>query len=174
MPRFAEDIGAGLDWLRAQPGIDAGRLTLVGHSVGAGAALLHASRRHDVRAVVSLSAFAHPHDIMRRFMADKRVPYPIVGWYVMRHVQRVIGARFDDFAPLHTIARVRCPVLLVHGTGDADVPLQDAQRLQAASAGARLLLVDGGHDLRGAMAAHAPALLHFLRSACAAPAEGPS
>jgi pimeloyl-ACP methyl ester carboxylesterase len=168
MPRFAEDIAAGLGWLRVQPDIAADRLALIGHSVGAAASLLHASRHHDVRAVVSLSAFAHPQEVMRRFMADKRVPYPLLGWYVLRHVQRVIGASFDTIAPLSTLARVRCPVLLVHGRGDTTVPFSDAERLQAVSGQARLLAVDGDHDLRDTLALHAPVLVDFLRSACSA------
>jgi pimeloyl-ACP methyl ester carboxylesterase len=166
MPRFAEDIAAGLVWLRRQTGIDADRLTLLGHSVGAAAALLHASRHRDVRAVVSLSAFAHPSEVMRRFMAGRRVPYPVLGWYVMRHVQRVIGASFDDIAPLATLSRVSCPVLLVHGRADSTVPVGDARRLLAVSARASLLLVDGEHDLRGALAPHSPVLVEFLRVAC--------
>lgn len=166
MPRFAEDIAAGLAWLRLQPGIAPDRVALMGHSVGAGAVLLHAAHHHDVRAVVSLSAFAHPREMMRRFMAEKRVPYPLVGWYVMRHVQRVIGASFDAIAPLATIARVRCPVLLVHGRTDSDVPVGDAHRLHAAAGGSSLLLVDGTHDLRDALAPHAADLTDFLRAAC--------
>jgi pimeloyl-ACP methyl ester carboxylesterase len=166
MPRFAEDIAAGLVWLRTQPDIAADRLALLGHSVGAAAALLHASRHHDVRAVVSLSAFAHPHEVMRRFMAEKRVPYPVLGWYVMRHVQRVIGASFDAIAPINTIVGVRCPTMLVHGRGDATVPADDAKRLLAASGHARLLLVEGDHDLRAAVAAHAQTLVGFLHAAC--------
>lgn len=73
MPRFAEDIASGLAWLRTEPGIAADRLALLGHSVGAAAALLHASRHHDVRAVVSLSVFAHPREVMRRYLAENRV-----------------------------------------------------------------------------------------------------
>lgn len=169
MPRFAEDIAAGLGWLRLQPDIAADRLALLGHSVGAAAALLHASRHHDVRAVVSLSAFAHPREVMRRFMAEKRVPYPVLGWYVLRHVQRVIGVSFDDIAPLATLTRVRCPTLLVHGRNDRTVPVDDAQRLLAASGRARLLLVDGDHDLREALASHSRTLVDFLRTACAPP-----
>ena len=166
MPRFAEDIAAGLAWLRLQPGIAPDRIALMGHSVGAGAALLHAAHHHDVRAVVSLSAFAHPREVMRRFMAEKRVPYPVIGWYVMRHVQRVIGASFDAIAPQATIARVRCPVLLVHGRADSDVPVADAHRLHAAAGRSSLLLVDGTHDLRAALAPHAAVLTDFLRVAC--------
>ena len=166
MPRFAEDIAAGLAWLRAQPGIAGERLALLGHSVGAGACLLHAARQQDVCAVVSLSAFAHPVEVMRRLMFEKRVPFPVIGWYVLRHVQRVIGARFDDIAPIRTIARVRCPVLLVHGQHDATVPVSDAQRLLAASANAQLLLIDGDHDLREAIDSHGRELVGFLQVAC--------
>ncbi len=166
MPRFAEDIAAGLVWLREQPGIAPDRIALLGHSVGAGAALLHAAHHHDVRAVVSLSAFAHPREMMRRFMAEKRVPYPVVGWYVMHHVQRVIGASFDAIAPQTTIARVRCPVLLVHGRADIDVPVADAHRLHAAAGRSRLLLVDGTHDLREALTPYAAVLTDFLKAAC--------
>lgn len=172
MPRFAEDIAAGLSWLRSQPEIASDRLALLGHSVGAAAALLHASRHHDVRAVVSLSAFAHPREVMRRFMAEKRVPYPLLGWYVLRHVQRVIGESFDNIAPLATLTRVHCPTLLVHGRADATVPVDDAHRLMAVSDRARLLLVDGDHDLRDALAPHATALVEFLGAACASPAAG--
>jgi pimeloyl-ACP methyl ester carboxylesterase len=166
MPRFAEDIAAGLAWLRTQPDIAVDRLALIGHSVGAAASLLHASRHDDVRAVVSLSAFAHPREVMRRFMADRHVPYPLLGWYVLRHVQRVIGTSFDAIAPLFTLARVRCRVMLVHARGDTTVPFSDAERLLAVSGHARLLAVDGDHDLRDALALHAPELVDFLRSAC--------
>ena len=167
MPRFAEDIAAGLAWLRRQRGIDGHRLALLGHSVGAAASLLHASRHHDVRAVASLSSFAHPQEVMRRFMAEKRVPYPLLGWYVLRHVQRVIGHSFDAIAPLHTITGLRCPVLLVHGLQDRTVPFDDARRLQAACADAQLLPVAGDHDLREALMPHADPLVNFLRRAFA-------
>jgi pimeloyl-ACP methyl ester carboxylesterase len=167
LPRFAEDIEAGLDWLGQQNSVDAGRLALMGHSVGAGAALLCATRRHDVRAVISLSAFAHPRDIMRSFLAEAHIPYLVLGWYVMRHVQAVIGARFDAIAPLASMARLRCPVLLVHGCDDAVVPFADAQRLLAAGPAGlvQCLTVEGGHDPSTALEAHLPRLVGFLQQA---------
>jgi len=165
MPRFAEDIASGLAWLRRRPEIDPERLALLGHSVGAAAALLHAAHHDDVRAVVSLSAFAHPTEVMRRFMAEKRIPHSPLGWYVLRHVQKVIGITFDEIAPLRTLAAVRCPTLLVHGISDQRVPVEDAYRLMAVSSRARLLLVEGGHDLSDALAPHADTLVKFLRSA---------
>lgn len=165
MPRFAEDIAAGLAWLRTQPGVASDRLVVLGHSVGAAAAMLHAAEHANLLAVVSLSAFAHPRDVMLRWMQEKGVPYPVVGWYVLRHVQNVIGASFDDIAPIHTLPRVRCPVLMVHGLDDATVPVSEAQCLAHASPQTRLLLVEGDHDLRSALAAHGPELVSFIRAA---------
>lgn len=165
LPRFAEDIEAGLDWLALAPPVDAKRLAVIGHSVGAGAALLSATRRSDIRAVISISAFAHPYEVMRRFLASHRIPYFAVGWYVLRHVQRVIGARFDAIAPLHSITRVRCPVLLVHGTDDDLVPFDDARRLLAAGPAGQvqLLAVAGRHDPIEALQAEQRQLVEFLQ-----------
>jgi dipeptidyl aminopeptidase/acylaminoacyl peptidase len=89
----------------------------------------------------------------------------LLGWYVMRHVQRVIGVSFDEIAPLRTLSAVRCPTLLVHGILDRTVPVEDAYRLLETSSSARLLLVEGDHDLREALAPHAHVLVNFLRRA---------
>jgi pimeloyl-ACP methyl ester carboxylesterase len=165
LPRFAEDIEAGLDWLLKQPSVDTKRLAVMGHSVGAGAALLCATRRPDIRAVISLSAFAHPREIMRTFLAEAHIPYMVLGWYVIRHVQTVIGARFDDIAPIVSIARLHCPVLLVHGSDDELVPFADSQRLFAAGpvGQVKYLRVDGGHDPSAAMEDQLPLLIDFLQ-----------
>jgi dipeptidyl aminopeptidase/acylaminoacyl peptidase len=179
MPRFAEDIAAALSWLRRHGGIDARRIALVGHSVGAAAVLLLASGRigagdvdaPPLRALVSLAAFAHPEEMMRRWLAEHRIPQKVVGAAVLRHVQRVIGHRFDDIAPLHTIRDVTCPVLLVHGRDDSTVPFADARRLltvaREASRTAELLAVDGGHDLRAALAPHGETIVDFLQRSMA-------
>ena len=165
LPRFAQDIEAGLDWLARQPRVDAKRLAVIGHSVGAGAALLSATRRNDIRAVISISAFAHPYEVMRRLLAQHHIPYFGLGWYVLRHVQRVIGARFDDIAPVHSMTCVRCPVLLVHGEDDDIVPFDDARRLQAAGQAGRvqLLAVPGRHDPSEALQTETSHLLAFLK-----------
>ena len=167
MPRFAEDLESGLDWLKRRPEVDAGRLALVGHSVGAAAALLAASRRSDVSAVISIAAFSHPDRVMGSMLAAKRIPMFPIGWYVLRYVQWVIGHSFDAIAPIHTISRVACPVLLVHGTDDQMVPLSDAEALQARRAGlpGYLLKVAGSHDSYDEMDQRLPDLIRFLDEA---------
>lgn len=167
LPRFAEDIEAAVHWLAGQPEVDPLAIGVVGHSVGAGAALLAASRQPAVRAVVSLAAFAHPAAMMRRWLAVKGIPYWPLGAYVLAYVQRVIGHRFDDIAPCHTIGRVACPVLIVHGLADDTVPVAEAQEIYAARAGdaVELLLVPGSHDDYGDIAMQLRALQDFLERA---------
>lgn len=148
MPRFAEDIDAALDWLAARWTGTRPPMAVLGHSVGGAAALLAASRRRDIDAVVSLSAFDHPLRVMRATLARAHIPFHPFGWLICRYVERVIGARFDAIAPVATIGRVRCPVLVGHGTED-DMVSPDAARAIAAAAPAtaRLVLLDGaGHE----------------------------
>jgi dipeptidyl aminopeptidase/acylaminoacyl peptidase len=166
LPRFAEDLGHGIDWLAQQPGVDARQLFLLGHSVGAGAALLLAAHRRESAGVVSLAAFAHPADLMRRHLRSHHIPYWPLGWLVLRYVERTIQARFDDIAPCTTIHRVRCPVLLVHGKADTRVPPADAERIYANRRDDRtelLLLPATGHDSPEAIALHGQVLTAFLR-----------
>jgi uncharacterized protein len=148
LPRFAEDLDRAIDWLGAQTSVDAGRLFALGHSVGGAAVLLCASRRRDLRAAISVAAFAHPEQLMRRWFASRRVPYWPLGWLVNRYLERVIGARFDDIAPVNTLAHTHCPVLLVHGVQDHTVPIGDARRILRNRQRSNVTLMEcaGTHD----------------------------
>jgi pimeloyl-ACP methyl ester carboxylesterase len=172
LPRFAEDIEAALAWLREQPGVDPAALGVIGHSVGAGAALLVAARQPELRAVVSLAAFAHPAAMMRRWLATLHIPYWPLGAYILAYVQRVIGFRFAAIAPVNTIARVACPVLLVHGLEDDTVPVAEAREIHAARAGdaVELLLIPGSHDDYGDIGLQVAGLRDFLDRAFSGPA----
>jgi len=171
LPRFAEDIEAAVSWLAGQAEVDARALGVIGHSVGAGAALLAASRQPAIRAVVSVAAFAHPAAMMRRWLASKHVPFWPFGAYILAYVQHVIGYRFESIAPCRTIARVGCPVLIVHGLEDGTVPVEEARQIHAARAGdaVELLLVPGSHDDYGEIAAPTEALCAFLDRALLKP-----
>lgn len=196
MPRFSEDIDAALDWLdhhqdqalaaqrsrRDAAGGDGAVVRdgavveryphplprgLIGHSVGAAATLLAASRRQDLEVVVSLSSFAHPEDMMRRWLKAHGMPFFPLGWYVLGFVERVIGDRFDTIAPVNTLPRIACPVLLVHGEDDTVIPLDDARRLARAGRPGQVVLrsVEGGHDLTVGLTHHGDELVAFLAKA---------
>ena len=164
MPRFAEDLGHAIEWLKRRNDIKPDAIAAIGHSVGAGAVLLSASWRNDLVAVVSIAAFTHPVSMMRRWFVAKGIPYRPVGWAMLRYVEWVIGHRFDDIAPVNTIARVHCPVLLVHGAEDSTVPASEAHAIHARRSGdqVRLKIVAGSHDDYTELDRELPVLVDFL------------
>ena len=56
--------------------------------------------------------------------------------------------RVDEVSPVRTAARIRVPVLLIHGAADADTPPSHSERVRAAlTSRSELLLVPGaGHN----------------------------
>jgi pimeloyl-ACP methyl ester carboxylesterase len=86
---------------------------------------------------------------------------------VLREIERAIGMRFPEFAPIATIAHLRMPVLLIHGAIDSVIPLADAQALhRTAPPGTDLLVIpDADHGDIDRFLAVAPAVTDFLRRA---------
>lgn len=164
MPRFAEDTDAAIDWLKTHKKESARKVALLGHSVGAAAMLLAASRRNDISAVISIAAFAHPESMMRSYLDRFRMPEIVKSW-VLRYVEWVIGHRFNDIAPVNRLRNVRCPVLLVHGTADETVPVTDVHLIRGNGKGKRpeiLLIEGGGHESVGEIKQHEKELIIFL------------
>lgn len=167
LPRFAEDLEASINWLQSTYPGACKKLALLGHSVGAGAVMLTASRRDDIAAVVTLGAFAHPEWVMRRYLQKIYLPR-ILMRLVNRYVQWVIGYRFQDIAPVNTVCKIRCPILLMHGIEDEVVPLSDAHAISAACANQQLKLhtiPEAGHTSVDVIELHIHKLLEFLQQA---------
>lgn len=141
LPRFAEDLEMGLAWLRGRD--DVTSTAVAGHSVGAGAAILAASRDREISAVVSMSAFAHPREMMVNQLRMNRLPGRVSG-AILWPIEQIIGHRFDEIAPLHRIGDVECPVLIVHGDADRVIPVEDAFRLFENASDGQVLIVPGG------------------------------
>lgn len=177
LPRFAEDLGQAIEWLQRHHPQRAERIAVLGHSVGAGAALFQAARNPDIAAVISIAAFAHPAQVTERYL--RHLPLSrLLTALVIRYVEWVIGYRFDAIAPLNTVGQIACPVLLVHGTDDRTVPIDDARRILANGRVPQVQLLeieDAGHDSTDKIERYANALLRFLDaswSAGATPGPG--
>ena len=172
MPRFAEDLDVAIDWLHDHH--DVSSVGVIGHSVGAGAALLSGSRRDDLDAIVSVSAFAHPGETMAQSQPMSRLPGPVRAG-IFRTMENTIGYKFDEIAPRATITRVDSPVMLVHGDADQVVPIDALHELAGLQPDAETVIVPGaGHASLERFEPHVHRILGFLSSHLVEPEPEPT
>ena len=163
LPRFTEDIQAVADFARNKLAYK-GKIILLGHSVGAGAALYAASLRSDIAAVISLAAFANPEQVMSRYFKKYHLPDLMTNFF-LAYVQWLIGHKFDEIAPENTIKKITVPVLLVHGKDDRTIPVTDAYRIHNNNPESQLLIIEGaGHKLINRLKSHGSLLTEFLKA----------
>ena len=143
----------------AQGRIDRGRVGVLGHSRGGGAAVLAAASaawRDRIRALVTWAAISH----VDRYTAEERRVWrqtgelPVVnsrtgqqlalGRALLEDVERNAAGSLDILA---AAARRTAPWLIVHGGDDESVPAAEAAELDARAGGTHeLLLIPGaGH-----------------------------
>ena len=148
------DAEAALDWFKARRQIDASRVGLLGLSMGGYVAACLLGVRSDVKAAVLWSAAGNTRERwIARFSEAQRLRLERQGWLDLSGL-RLSRAFFDDLEnnrPYELIARYGGPVLVVHGTKDETVPLQEAQEyvraLKSRPSGATeaLFIEDAGH-----------------------------
>lgn len=116
--------------LAARPGVDPARVRVYGRSLGSAAAT-YVAANHPVAGLILESPFTNAREMSRRHYA----PFP----------RFLIRLRLDN---LDMITRVRCPVLILHGTEDRLVPLEMGRRVAAAVPGpVELVVIEGaGHN----------------------------
>jgi alpha-beta hydrolase superfamily lysophospholipase len=128
-----------------------GPIVLVGTSLGAAVALQEAAGDARVTAVVAAETFS---DL--RSVATARAPFFFTPGIIARAFKLAEQqGRFsvDDVSPVMAAAEIRSPVLLIHGSADSETRPAHSQRVLAALAGPkRLILVAGARhneSLRG-------------------------
>ena len=128
-----KDIGALLDWIAAQPELDASRVGVYGGSYGGYmvlASLMHYPER--IRAgvdIVGISHFgtflnnteAYRRDLRRAEYGDERDP--------------AMQAVFDRISPLNGASRITAPLFVAQGRNDPRVPYTEAEQIVKAVRG---------------------------------------
>ncbi|MDP1617376.1 alpha/beta fold hydrolase [Phenylobacterium sp.] len=124
-----KDIGALLDWVAAQPDLDASRVAVVGQSYGGYMALAVAAHYNDrlvgVIDLYGISDFitflenteGYRRDLRRAEYGDERDP-------AMRAV-------FEKIAPINMSDRMKKPMMIYQGANDPRVPASESEQMVA-------------------------------------------
>lgn len=141
---FAEDIRAGLAFLRTRPEIDAKRLGVLGHSEGALITPMVAVKEPDLKAIVLLAGVAEParsalaFQIKNLYDHDTKLTPEQRADLIAKIPERIEGMMaadpwmkyFVEYDPSATMRKVKTPVLILTGENDkqavaTQVPLQE-------------------------------------------------
>jgi len=141
---FANDIRAGIAFLRARPEIEPERIGLAGHSEGAIIAPLIAAGDPRIRAVVLLAGPSRTGNRIVDFQVrDALITEGLAGAALDSAFAAAAAARsaaaevpwlrwFLEHDPLPVARQVRAPVLILHGATDRQVTPDQAPELEAA------------------------------------------
>lgn len=125
---------AALDWLETRPDVDAARVGVEAMSLGGYFAPRAAAFEPRLAACVAWGARWDNLGSHGRILRDPNAARSVTGW--VEHALAYYGAATPDEAyakiaqmTLEGIAdRIRCPLLVVHGANDRQVPIEQAER----------------------------------------------
>lgn len=138
------------DLLRALDAVGHERVVLFGSSLGAAVALQAAPLDPRIRGVIAEAPFASLDSIVR-----DRAPWIATRREVdaaLRLAAQRGSFRVEEVSPEAAAARIRIPVLLIHGERDRETRPEHSRRIAAALAGPKRLLVVPGAEHRNALA----------------------
>ncbi len=149
--KSVEDIGALLDWIAAQPDLDASKVVVHGGSYGGYMVLASMIDYGDRLAagvnIVGISDFktflenteGYRVDLRREEYGDERDP--------------AIAAFFDEISPLKNASKITKPLFIIQGFNDPRVPYTEAEQILAAMKANGvpswfMMAMDEGHGFR--------------------------
>ena len=143
---FADDIRAGLAYLRTRADIDGDRLALVGHSEGGMIAPMVAATDPKLRAIVLMAGPSQTGRTILKYQNEYAIDSMLKLTGARRDsALRDVGGKLDsaaktmpwihfflDYDPIATAKRVKQPVLILQGATDRQVTPDQAPALAAA------------------------------------------
>ena len=142
---FAEDVRAGLAYLRTRPEIRADRLGVLGHSEGAIIAPMVAEKEPTLRAIVLLAGIAQPGRTALHFQLKNGIERntkltPEMRASQIAEIPKRIDAMMSDpwmkffltYDPAPTMRRVKTPVLILTGSRDQQAVPEEVALMEAA------------------------------------------
>jgi uncharacterized protein len=142
----------------AEDRVSGARIGVVGYSMGAALSILLAASEPSIRAVVADSPFATMRDVIAHAYQRRRLPTRPLLDLADALTQWRYGYPFRAVRPLDVVGQIAPrPLLLIHGTADAVIPLQHSQMLYEAAGDPKELWIFEGAAHCGGYFADRPA-----------------
>jgi len=139
---YAEDLDAVVRWVRETD--PSRRVVVIGHSMGAAAAILAAADGMPADAIMTVAAPADFVDVTASYLGPGAVGLLMLlltGPFFLLHVR----VWWTQLAPDRHIGEVGVPLTIVHGDRDRRVPVSHTRRLAQAAGVEPVVLEDVGH-----------------------------
>jgi pimeloyl-ACP methyl ester carboxylesterase len=135
----SEDAARAVDYVQQQTGLPAGKIGLLGLSIGGTAALREMTNDQRIGALVVEATYSSMGEEIQ-FMYSK---YGALSEWPARWVAQLLGRLdFSQIEPRDIVSGLTSrPLLLVYGSKDPDVPIAEAQRMAAAACRSDALVV---------------------------------
>lgn len=126
-------------------------VVLMGWSAGAGTSIVAAAQSHTlpIVGVIAEAPYRLPWTPARRVLRQIGAPWAVNGplAFAMLGLRLGVGARWAGFDRAEHASRLRCPLLVLHGSADAVCPVEAGRAIAAAAQDGALRIVDGaGHN----------------------------
>jgi dipeptidyl aminopeptidase/acylaminoacyl peptidase len=131
--QIVKDIQSAIEALYSLQKVDRKKLGLVGHSIGAVAAIIEAAKDSRIKAAAAIGAFYEPKKPMRACIKNKK---ECEAW-AHKGIAEVEGGQlkyeflkdFKKYNILNLAKKIKIPFLLIHGANDHIVAQSQAQKI---------------------------------------------
>ena len=133
---FIDQLQTVLDYsIEGIEQIDRNNITVLGHSLGGATAVLTAAIDSRIRHLILWSSVAQPYEDIKRIVGTEKVSSIKTGSFI-----DYMGYQFSDhffqslkgYQPLQGATEFKGDVLILHGTGDEDIPVTHAKEYESA------------------------------------------
>lgn len=123
------DFDAACKFLKDNRDGYAERIAVFGSSVGGSVAIYGAAKYPEIAGVVADSVFLSLENVVRNWCRSKaRFFLPLVP-LILHFSRRRLKTDPEAYSPLMNIAKMKCPILFIHGDNDGLIPREDRETL---------------------------------------------
>ncbi len=131
--KMQTDLSDGIAHLAAQGIVDPKRVAIYGASYGGYAALAGATLdpAGTYRCAVDIAGVSDLRPFLANIQSDSATTYQSI---TVTGEKELLGdpAHYDDISPARQAAKAYCPILIIHGTDDTVVPIDQSRRMESA------------------------------------------